>query len=417
MSGAVERAALARAAQRIRARLGVWPAPAVTPSVWLAGEGAQRQAGDGDWVVLSAGQRSEALPSTSQNAIQQTARETGREAGGGLERAVEMRSDPGAAAVQASLDVRASALAQRGAAALAVDGRTVTLYSGVARYRFESRADLDPSAWLPALAEFGACGFAAPDAVALALAWRAGDETRSDDPWPVDLERFPRIAGAPGLPDDFGMRAPTRAFAPCPQRLGLYPVLPSAAWVERVLACGVRTVQLRVKDAEPAALRAEVERAVAAGRRYPDARVFINDHWQLALEAGAYGVHLGQEDLAVADLHALAQAGVRLGLSSHGYFEILLALQLKPSYLALGPIFATATKDVAAPPQGLARLARYARLAAPHAPLVAIGGIGAGNLAEVLAAGVGSAAVVSAVTGAADYRDSLEILQFPFKAL
>lgn len=145
--------------------------------------------------------------------------------------------------------------------------------------------------------------------------------------------------------------------------------------------------------------------------------MFINDHWQLALEAGAYGVHLGQEDLAVADLHALAQAGVRLGLSSHGYFEILLALQLKPSYLALGPIFATATKDVAAPPQGLARLARYARLAAPHAPLVAIGGIGAGNLAEVLAAGVGSAAVVSAVTGAADYRDSLEILQFPFKAL
>jgi thiamine-phosphate pyrophosphorylase len=197
---------------------------------------------------------------------------------------------------------------------------------------------------------------------------------------------------------------------PCPAQLGLYPVVPDAEWVERLLDCGVRTVQLRVK-ARPDALRREIARAVAAGRRYPDARVFINDHWQIAVEEGAYGVHLGQEDLDTADLATIARAGLRLGLSSHGYYEMLRALHERPSYLALGPVFATATKAVAAPPQGLARIARYARFAAARAPLVAIGGVSLDVLPDVLATGVGSVAVVSAITGAADYRAAVIALQ------
>ncbi|KVE36066.1 thiamine-phosphate pyrophosphorylase [Burkholderia sp. TSV86] len=208
--------------------------------------------------------------------------------------------------------------------------------------------------------------------------------------------------------------APAPGFPPCPERLGLYAVLPSADWVERVLDCGVTTVQLRVKGAAPDRLRAEIERAVAASRRYPQARLFINDHWRLALEAGAYGVHLGQEDLETADLAAIAHAGARLGLSSHGYYEMLVALHAKPSYLALGPVFATRTKADAAPPQGLARIARYARIATGRAPLVAIGGITVDTLAAVLATGVGSAAVVSAVTGAADYRSAIIAMQKVF---
>ncbi|CAD9222458.1 thiamine phosphate synthase [Burkholderia cenocepacia] len=187
--------------------------------------------------------------------------------------------------------------------------------------------------------------------------------------------------------------------------------MPSAEWVERVLDGGARTVQLRVKEATPDTLRQEIARAVAAGRRYPDARVFINDHWEIAAEAGAYGVHLGQEDLETADLAAIAGAGLRLGLSSHGYYEMLRALHERPSYLALGPVYATATKAVAAPPQGLARIARYARFAGARAPLVAIGGVGLDTLPAVLATGVGSVAVVSAVTGAADYRTALIALQ------
>ncbi|WP_010092901.1 thiamine phosphate synthase, partial [Burkholderia ubonensis] len=215
--------------------------------------------------------------------------------------------------------------------------------------------------------------------------------------------RFPRVAGLPPAPEP--------AFPPCPARLGLYPVVPSAEWVERVLDCGVLTVQLRVKGAAPDLLRAEIERAVAAGRRRPDARVFINDYWQIAVEAGAYGVHLGQEDLETADLATIARAGLRLGLSSHGYYEMLRALHVRPSYLALGPVFATTTKAVAAPPQGLARIARYARFAGAQAPLVAIGGVGPDTLPAVLATGVGSVAVVSAVTGAADYRARIIALQ------
>ncbi len=130
--------------------------------------------------------------------------------------------------------------------------------------------------------------------------------------------------------------------------------------------------------------------------------MFINDHWQLALEAGAYGVHLGQEDLHKADLAALAAAGVRLGLSTHGYYEILKALHFRPSYIALGAVFPTTTKVMPTAPQGLARLARYVRLLDGVVPLVAIGGIDQQVLPQVLATGVGCAAVVRAVTEAAD---------------
>ena len=138
---------------------------------------------------------------------------------------------------------------------------------------------------------------------------------------------------------------------------------------------GVKTVQLRRKSAEPAdELKREIARCVAAGRAH-DAQVFINDHWQAALEAGAYGVHLGQEDVHTADLSALATAGIRLGLSTHGFYEILKALHFRPSYIALGAVFPTTTKVMPTAPQGLKRLARYVRLLDGVVPLVAIGGI------------------------------------------
>ncbi|WP_323121913.1 thiamine phosphate synthase [Burkholderia alba] len=349
---------LTEAAERIRAVLGVWPAPDTRSRICLA---PPDRPGAGDLIVV--------------------------------------RADACAAA-----DMRR--LTALGAGVVVIEGRAATLHLGGARHALAGAAPLAGD-WLAAFAAFLDCGFAPPDALVLALAWRDGDEVRGGDPWPADPVRFPRIADA--------AVAPAFAFPRCPARLGLYPVLPDAGWVERVLDCGVTTVQLRVKDAAPDVLRAEIERAVAAGRRYPDACVFINDHWRLALDAGAYGVHLGQEDLETADLAALAAAGVRLGLSSHGYCEMLYALRVRPSYLALGPVFATSTKAVAAPPQGLARIARYARFAGGQAPLVAIGGIDLGTLPAVLATGVGSVAVVSAVTGAADYRAAIIALQQSFR--
>ncbi|HTH58711.1 MAG TPA: thiamine phosphate synthase [Paraburkholderia sp.] len=281
-------------------------------------------------------------------------------------------------------------------------GGRATLHLGGERYALEGELAED---WIAALAAFLDCGFAPHDALVLALAWRDGDEKRGDDAWPVDFARFPRVVGLPA--------APAQPFAPCPAKLGLYPVLPSAEWVERVLGFGVKTVQLRSKQPKSPALIEEIERCVAAGRRH-DARVFINDHWREALDAGAYGVHLGQEDLRDADLAAIAAAGVRLGLSTHGYYEMLTALHFRPSYLALGAVFATTTKVMPTAPQGLARLARYAKLLDGVVPTVAIGGIDGGVLPDVIATGVGSAAVVRAVTEAADPAAAVAALQCGF---
>ncbi|MBF5009271.1 thiamine phosphate synthase [Burkholderia pseudomultivorans] len=349
---------LAEAAGRIRARLGDWPRGAAPWRLCLA---APELPADGDVLIVSSGDR----------------------AGQARASAVSRPASPDAVAIE-------------------FDERSAVLHAAGARHALDAAHPLADD-WIAALAAFIDCGFAPLDALVLALAWRDGDETLDGDPWPVDAARFPRIAGLPAAPEP--------AFAPCPARLGLYPVVPDADWVERVLDCGARTVQLRVKGAPPELLRREIARAVAAGRRYPDARVFINDHWQIAADEDAYGVHLGQEDLETADLAAIARAGLRLGLSSHGYYEMLRALHERPSYLALGPVFATATKAVVAPPQGLARIARYARFASARAPLVAIGGVGLEALPAVLATGVGSVAVVSAVTGAADYRAALVALQ------
>jgi thiamine-phosphate pyrophosphorylase len=337
--------ALTEAAERIRARLGDWPRGAAPWRICLTPPDAPRA---GDLVVM---------------------------AGGHDDRANDTRYRAEWFAAGAGV-IEADA----GGARLTMDGERHALAGPLAED------------WLAALASFLDCGFDARDALVLALAWRDGDEadTTRDDAWPRDLARFPRIADLPA--------APAQPFARCPDRLGLYAVMPSAQWVERVLDLGVSTVQLRVKEAAPDALTEQIAQSVAAGRRH-GARVFINDHWRAAIDAGAYGVHLGQEDLDTADLAAIAAAGLRLGLSTHGYYEMLRALHFRPSYLAFGAVFPTATKSVATAPQGLARLERYVRLLDGVVPLVAIGGIDLARLPAVLATGVGSAAVVSAITG------------------
>jgi thiamine-phosphate pyrophosphorylase len=296
-----------------------------------------------------------------------------------------------------------AAAAVRGAAVVTAAEAGVSLEWGAQVYRLIGAPTPD---WLPALAAFLDCGFEPQDALCLAWRWREHADAAHGTPcgWPRSIAELPEVAGLPAQPT---------AFAPCPARLGLYPVVPDAQWVERLLALGVQTVQLRCKASTPATLEREVRRAVDAGRAH-DARVFINDHWQLALQAGAYGVHLGQEDWPDADLPALARAGIRLGLSTHGVYEMRVAWHVRPSYIAMGAVFATATKQVATAPQGLARLRRYVDLLDGQVPSVAIGGIGLAQLPEVLACGVGSAAVVSAVTGAADTAAAVNALQHVF---
>ena len=196
------------------------------------------------------------------------------------------------------------------------------------------------------------------------------------------------------------------SFLPLIAPIGFYPVVHDAAWVQRLLGWGVRTVQLRCKAAghTPAEIEREVRAAVEAGNNVPGAQVFINDHWQFALAAGAYGVHLGQEDLDTADIEALRRAGLRLGLSTHTPAELARAKAVQPSYLAIGPIYPTTLKVMPYEPVGLERLKAWAALAAPY-PVVAIGGISLERLPGVLAClngGNDGVAVVSAVTLADD---------------
>jgi thiamine-phosphate pyrophosphorylase len=237
-----------------------------------------------------------------------------------------------------------------------------------------------------------ALGFIEIDAECVALAWAAQTRrTGRFDPqaWPVE-------------PVDFGLqlRGGAKAFPACPQPLGLYAVLPDAQWVGRMARAGVPTVQLRFKSQDKAAIEQEVKAAVDAVRG-TKSLLFINDHWQAAVEAGAYGVHLGQEDMEDAPLERIRCAGLRLGLSSHGYFEMLRAARMQPSYLALGAVYPTTLKRMATAAQGPGRLSAYARLMHDY-PLVAIGGIDESRMSEVLASGVGSVAVVRAITAQPD---------------
>lgn len=192
------------------------------------------------------------------------------------------------------------------------------------------------------------------------------------------------------------------AFPAVPQRLGLYPVVDSVEWIERLLGAGVRTIQLRIKDKHDDDVEADIVAAIKLSQRH-EARLFINDYWRLAIKHRAYGVHLGQEDMDVANLDAIGDAGLRLGLSTHDNMEMDRALEARPSYIALGHVFPTNTKQMPSAPQGLTQLATHIKTLGDY-PTVAIGGISIDRVPAVLATGVGSVAVVSAITQATDWR-------------
>jgi hydroxymethylpyrimidine kinase / phosphomethylpyrimidine kinase / thiamine-phosphate diphosphorylase len=230
----------------------------------------------------------------------------------------------------------------------------------------------------------------------------------------------PNTHTSPGLCSEYlpqfhwSARAPVHAqvhaepFAPLAHPLGFYAVLPSVDWVERALAWGVRTLQLRIKPETlpPAELRAQLRASVRAAAEVPGAQLFVNDHWREAIELGAYGVHLGQEDIEQADMAALRSAGLRLGVSSHTPLEMSRAHALRPSYVALGPVYPTTLKVMRYAPLGLLRLRAWAQRLQPHYPVVAIGGISLERAAKVWACGVDSVAVVSAITQAANPREA-----------
>ncbi len=225
-------------------------------------------------------------------------------------------------------------------------------------------------------------------------AGRGAGPVRPRSDFAQHIENLPTLS----LPRDSAQISPL-GFTPLSDAdLGLYAVVDSADWVQRVLVSGVKTVQLRIKSPELVDIRREVQLSVQHAKA-AKAQLFINDHWQLAIEEGAYGVHLGQEDLHVADLQAIAQAGLRLGLSTHCYWEVCRAWALQPSYIACGPMYATQSKDMPWQPQGTHNVSYWSALL--PLPLVAIGGISVERASQARQAGAAGVAVISAITAAA----------------
>jgi thiamine-phosphate pyrophosphorylase len=190
-----------------------------------------------------------------------------------------------------------------------------------------------------------------------------------------------------------------------------YPVFDSAAWVARAMPLGVRLVQLRIKDAPEDALRNEIIAALNLCRQH-GAQLVVNDHCQLAIELGVDWLHLGQEDLDTADIHAIRRAGLKLGLSTHDHAELERALALAPDYIALGPVYPTILKKMKWTEQGLDRLTEWkARIG--DIPLCAIGGMSVARAPGAFAAGADTVAAVTDITLNADpearMREWLEV--------
>ncbi|MEN9772048.1 MAG: thiamine phosphate synthase, partial [Pseudomonadota bacterium] len=224
----------------------------------------------------------------------------------------------------------------------------------------------------------------------------------------ADVTLMPRLVDTPSRSETFLNRSNRSSFpsliAPRP---GPYPIVADTDMLHRLLDAGAGIIQLRIKT-DPASPEtdAAVSEAVQIATRYPESQLFINDHWQAAIRHGAYGVHLGQEDLRDADLQAIHTAGLRLGLSSHAYWEVARALTVQPSYIACGPIFPTQAKAMPWVPQGIRNLTYWSRLI-PFT-VIGIGGVTLENLPEVWETGCDSVAMIAAVTSAENPATALQ---------
>lgn len=183
--------------------------------------------------------------------------------------------------------------------------------------------------------------------------------------------------------------------------LGLYPIVDNTVWIARLLKLGVRTLQIRIKNKPNTLIEKQIIEATTICKYY-QARLFINDYWELAIKYNSYGIHLGQEDLNFANLQEISKSKIRLGISTHNDFELNKALDIKPSYIAIGHIFPTTSKIMNYPPQGVTGLKKHLKKLS-HIPTVAIGGISMKNISSVLETGVGGIAVISAITKSSNW--------------
>ena len=199
------------------------------------------------------------------------------------------------------------------------------------------------------------------------------------------------------------------------KNFGLYlvltnPITSYEVCAEAAVAASVRMLQLRVKN-KPASELLPLAKRVREITRNTETLFIVNDDPALAAEVGADGVHLGQTDMPVMEARKRFPQLRLFGLSTHSMEQALAALEQKPDLIGVGPVFATPTKDIPDPTVGVGGMGEIIRATQHACPAVAIGGIHAGNLAEVLAAGAKNFAVVRAVCGAKNPLAAIRELQ------
>lgn len=181
----------------------------------------------------------------------------------------------------------------------------------------------------------------------------------------------------------------------------IYPItdvslskLSHRAQVEKMIAGGARFIQLREKFGAPRDFLADAARALEIARAREGVKIIINDRVDIALALKADGVHLGQNDLPPTRAREILGNKAIIGFSTHSLNQAVSAVSTLPvDYIAVGPIFATRTKQNPDAPVGLETL-RKIRAAVGSFPVVAIGGIRFDNFRDVLSAGADSAAII-----------------------
>jgi hydroxymethylpyrimidine kinase/phosphomethylpyrimidine kinase/thiamine-phosphate diphosphorylase len=196
--------------------------------------------------------------------------------------------------------------------------------------------------------------------------------------FPQSHQHFPRVLfhpNAPTPPPFIRLTSGSDASTGAPGIGKILILVDSLEWIQKlVLVKGVTDVQLRIKGETDHARIVALIRTCNQLCEKAGVRLWINDYWEAAIEGGCFGVHMGQEDLyrcqQTDGLTKLREAGMALGLSTHSYGELAAALAVEPSYISLGPIFGTTSKDVNFGPQGLAMVQQWRRLVPPDMPLV-----------------------------------------------
>jgi len=186
----------------------------------------------------------------------------------------------------------------------------------------------------------------------------------------------------------------------------LYAITGSIGRASFFLSGQVPYLQLRFKKHS---ITPHISQITEWKEQFPQTRIIINDTPSIAEQTGAWGVHLGQEDIQQYHPKEFQNTSFHLGISVHSWEEMEVALQYSPSYLGFGPIFSTTTKHVKFPPQGTEKLSQFVQKA--PCPIVAIGGITTDNLQTVIQAQPHAIAMISGLEGIHDHLSLQQLKQ------